>query len=105
MDSRRIQSTSQFVSMSVMPLAPVLAGALLAVLGGEVAVAVLGVLTMGVALIPTLSASVRAVPRPAVWREREVPPILLSGNHGAIASWRRAQQLERTARVRPDLLP
>jgi hypothetical protein len=65
----RIQSTSQFVSMSVMPLAPVLAGVLLAGLGGEAAVAVLGVLTMAVALIPTLSASVRAVPRPAVWRE------------------------------------
>jgi tRNA (guanine37-N1)-methyltransferase len=34
-----------------------------------------------------------------------VPPVLLSGNHGAIAAWRREQQLERTARVRPDLLP
>ncbi|MFF1572901.1 tRNA (guanosine(37)-N1)-methyltransferase TrmD [Leifsonia sp. NPDC058292] len=43
--------------------------------------------------------------KPAVWRDREVPPILLSGNHGAIAAWRRDQQLERTRRVRPDLLP
>jgi len=43
--------------------------------------------------------------KPAVWRDREVPSILLSGNHGAIASWRREQQLERTRRVRPDLLP
>jgi len=43
--------------------------------------------------------------KPAVWRDREVPPILLSGNHGAIASWRREQQMERTRRVRPDLLP
>jgi tRNA (guanine37-N1)-methyltransferase len=42
--------------------------------------------------------------KPAVWRDREVPPILLSGNHGAIAAWRREQQLERTRRVRPDLL-
>jgi tRNA (guanine37-N1)-methyltransferase len=33
-----------------------------------------------------------------------VPPVLLSGNHGAIATWRREQQLERTARVRPELL-
>ncbi|MCW2848729.1 MAG: major facilitator superfamily 1 [Marmoricola sp.] len=65
----RIQSTSQFVSMSVMPLAPVLAGALLAGIGGERAVAVLGVLTMAVALIPTASAAVRAVPKPSVWRE------------------------------------
>ncbi|HWS51429.1 MAG TPA: tRNA (guanosine(37)-N1)-methyltransferase TrmD [Microbacterium sp.] len=43
--------------------------------------------------------------KPSVWREREVPAVLLSGNHGAIASWRRDQQLERTRRRRPDLLP
>ena len=42
--------------------------------------------------------------KPAEWRGRAVPPILLSGNHGAIAAWRREQQLERTRRVRPDLL-
>ena len=35
--------------------------------------------------------------------EREVPPILLSGNHAAIAAWRRQQALARTARRRPDL--
>lgn len=43
--------------------------------------------------------------KPASWRGHEVPPILLSGNHGAIAAWRHEQQLERTRRVRPDLLP
>jgi tRNA (guanine37-N1)-methyltransferase len=43
--------------------------------------------------------------KPATWRELEVPPVLLSGNHGAIARWRHEQQLERTRRVRPDLLP
>ncbi|WP_309102098.1 tRNA (guanosine(37)-N1)-methyltransferase TrmD [Microbacterium sp.] len=43
--------------------------------------------------------------KPSVWREREVPAVLLSGNHGAIASWRREQQIERTRRRRPDLLP
>ncbi|MFL1999380.1 MULTISPECIES: tRNA (guanosine(37)-N1)-methyltransferase TrmD [unclassified Microbacterium] len=43
--------------------------------------------------------------KPASWREREVPPILLSGNHGAIAAWRREQQIERTRERRPDLLP
>ena len=43
--------------------------------------------------------------KPATWRDREVPPVLLSGNHAAIARWRHEQQLERTARVRPDLLP
>jgi tRNA (guanine37-N1)-methyltransferase len=42
--------------------------------------------------------------KPASWRGLEVPPVLLSGNHGAIATWRREQQLERTARVRPELL-
>jgi tRNA (guanine37-N1)-methyltransferase len=42
--------------------------------------------------------------KPPVWRDREVPPILLSGNHGAIAAWRREQSLERTRRHRPDLL-
>ena len=42
--------------------------------------------------------------KPAQWRGREVPPVLLSGNHGAIAAWRHEQQLERTRRVRPDLM-
>ncbi|MGL4339489.1 MAG: tRNA (guanosine(37)-N1)-methyltransferase TrmD [Rhodoglobus sp.] len=42
--------------------------------------------------------------KPAQWRGLEVPPVLLSGNHGAIAAWRHEQQVERTRRVRPDLL-
>lgn len=42
--------------------------------------------------------------RPASFEGREVPSILLSGNHAAIAAWRRRQSLERTARFRPDLL-
>jgi tRNA (guanine37-N1)-methyltransferase len=42
--------------------------------------------------------------KPASWRGHEVPPILLSGNHGAIATWRREQQIERTRARRPDLL-
>jgi tRNA (guanine37-N1)-methyltransferase len=42
--------------------------------------------------------------KPPVWRGFEVPPILLGGNHGAIAAWRHEQQLDRTRRVRPDLL-
>jgi len=41
--------------------------------------------------------------RPQVWRGREVPGILLSGNHAAIARWRRDQALSRTATTRPDL--
>ena len=43
--------------------------------------------------------------KPAVWRGLEVPPVLLSGHHGKVAEWRREQQLERTRRVRPELLP
>lgn len=41
--------------------------------------------------------------RPRVWRGHEVPPVLLSGDHGAIARWRRDAALRRTARNRPDL--
>jgi tRNA (guanine37-N1)-methyltransferase len=41
--------------------------------------------------------------RPRVWRGREVPEILLSGNHADIARWRRDQALLRTATTRPDL--
>jgi tRNA (guanine37-N1)-methyltransferase len=44
-----------------------------------------------------------AYTRPRVWRGREVPEILLSGNHGEIARWRREEALLRTARTRPDL--
>lgn len=43
--------------------------------------------------------------KPQVWRELEVPEVLRSGNHAAIAAWRHEQALERTRRVRPDLLP
>jgi tRNA (guanine37-N1)-methyltransferase len=43
--------------------------------------------------------------KPPEWRGLAVPDVLRSGNHGAIAAWRREQQLERTRRVRPDLLP
>jgi tRNA (guanine37-N1)-methyltransferase len=41
--------------------------------------------------------------RPRTWREREVPEVLLSGNHGAIARWRRDMALRRTAAYRADL--
>ncbi|GAA0570628.1 tRNA (guanosine(37)-N1)-methyltransferase TrmD [Paractinoplanes ferrugineus] len=42
--------------------------------------------------------------KPASWRERDVPDILRSGDHGRIARWRRAQSLLRTAARRPDML-
>ena len=42
--------------------------------------------------------------RPPVWQGREVPPVLLSGDHARIARWRRDEALRRTAARRPDLL-
>ena len=42
--------------------------------------------------------------RPRAWREREVPEVLLSGHHAAIARWRRDMALRRTAAHRPDLI-
>ncbi|HEY8453091.1 MAG: tRNA (guanosine(37)-N1)-methyltransferase TrmD [Micromonosporaceae bacterium] len=42
--------------------------------------------------------------KPAVWRGREVPEVLRSGDHGRVARWRRDQALLRTAARRPDLL-
>jgi tRNA (guanine37-N1)-methyltransferase len=42
--------------------------------------------------------------KPATWRDRPVPPVLLSGDHARIAAWRHEQALRRTAARRPDLL-
>jgi len=42
--------------------------------------------------------------RPPSFRGREVPEVLLSGDHGAIAQWRRREALRRTRAQRPDLL-
>jgi len=66
----RAQSASQFLTLSVVWLAPLLGGALLAAVGGPATIAVLGGLVAAVALIPTLTRSIRSVPRPAVWRAR-----------------------------------
>jgi tRNA (guanine37-N1)-methyltransferase len=41
--------------------------------------------------------------KPASWRGYDVPDVLLSGNHAAIAAWRHEQSLDRTVRRRPDL--
>jgi tRNA (guanine37-N1)-methyltransferase len=41
--------------------------------------------------------------RPPVWRNRPIPEVLLSGNHGKIAAWRRAQAEALTQERRPDL--
>jgi tRNA (guanine37-N1)-methyltransferase len=42
--------------------------------------------------------------RPAVWRDRPVPDVLLSGHHAEIEKWRRDERTRRTASRRPDLL-
>ena len=42
--------------------------------------------------------------RPALWRGRPVPEVLMSGDHAAIEAWRRGQSLAATERLRPDLL-
>ncbi|WP_396288760.1 tRNA (guanosine(37)-N1)-methyltransferase TrmD [Curtobacterium sp. KT1] len=43
--------------------------------------------------------------KPASWRGFDVPDVLLSGHHARVGAWRHEQQVERTRRVRPDLLP
>lgn len=42
--------------------------------------------------------------RPRSWRGREVPPVLLSGDHATIARWQRDEALRHTATIRPDLI-
>ena len=41
--------------------------------------------------------------RPARWRDLDIPEVLMSGHHGRIAEWRRAQAEEITRTRRPDL--
>jgi predicted MFS family arabinose efflux permease len=73
----RVGSAMGFVSMGVMPFAPLLGGLLLTGLGGSGAVAVLVIATAVGATIPTLSRPIRSVPRPAQWErlEREPEPV------------------------------
>ena len=42
--------------------------------------------------------------RPAVWHEKPVPEVLLSGNHAKINDWRRCESLIATMEKRPDML-
>ena len=85
--------------------------------GGELAAAVvvdsIGRILPGVigdetsALTDTFQDDLLAPPvytRPAEWRGRAVPNVLLSGNTGAIEQWREVQAEERTRLRRPDLL-
>lgn len=69
----RVGSTSQFVSMSVMPLAPLLGGWLLEHQGGTVAIGALVVASALLAVLLTSSRSIRSVPRPSEWVLEPVP--------------------------------
>lgn len=63
----RVGSASQFASMSVMPLAPLLGGWLLEHYGGQLALTVLVAAAALLALLLTSSRSIRSVPRPSEW--------------------------------------
>lgn len=67
----RVAAASQFVSLSVMPLAPLAGGVLLEHFGGPMATLVLAIATAGVAMIVTLSGAVRSVPKPSDWARAE----------------------------------
>jgi len=43
--------------------------------------------------------------KPPTWRGLDVPEVLLSGHHGQVAAWRRAEAVRRTRERRPELLP
>lgn len=69
----RVGSTSQFVSMSVMPLAPLLGGYLLEHQGGTTAITVLVAASALLAVLLTASRSIRSVPRPSEWVVEDAP--------------------------------
>jgi len=68
----RVSSASQFCTMLLMPLSPVLGGALLEHVGATATVVSLVVASTLLALVPTMSRSIRSVPRPAVWAAEPV---------------------------------
>ena len=65
-----------------------------------------GVLKVDAAVSESFAAGLLDFPqytRPRVWRGREVPEILFSGDHAQIAEWRRTAATKATKRKRPDL--
>ena len=80
----RVGSAMGFVSMSVMPVAPLLGGWLLGLWGGPRTILALVVATALVALIPSLSRSIRSVPRPSQWASQPAEPVSPSPR-GALA--------------------
>jgi tRNA (guanine37-N1)-methyltransferase len=101
---------------TVMPVLPVSLGDYV-LNGGEVAV--LAIVEAVARLIPGVLGNAESLveeshedglleypvyTKPASWRGRDVPPVLLSGHHAQVGRWRRDERLRRTARRRPDLL-
>ena len=101
---------------TVMPVLPVSLGDYV-LNGGEVAV--LAIVEAVARLIPGVLGNAESLveeshedglleypvyTKPASWRDRDVPPVLLSGHHAQVGRWRRDERLRRTARRRPDLL-
>jgi tRNA (guanine37-N1)-methyltransferase len=101
---------------TVMPVRPVSLGDYV-LNGGEVAV--LAIVEAVARLIPGVLGNAESLveeshedglleypvyTKPARWRDRDVPPVLLSGHHAQVSRWRRDERLRRTARRRPDLL-
>jgi MFS family permease len=86
----RVNSTMQFTSWSTMPLAPVVGGVLLTMLGGTGAILALGGLTAISSLFLTMSRSVRRVPRPARWAAQPDSPrrtSRISDENATRSSW------------------
>ncbi len=80
----RVGSAMAFVSMGVMPFAPLVGGWMLSDLGGSLAIALLVCATALAALVPTLSRTIRSVPRPAQWRaeiESATPSLTVEAVH------------------------
>jgi len=71
----RVGSAMSFATMGAMPLAPVLGGLLLGSLGGTTAIAGLVAATAVSAMIPTLSRTIRSVPRPSEWSATKPVPV------------------------------
>jgi hypothetical protein len=70
----RVSSASQFASMSVMPLSPLLGGWLLERLGGESTMSILVACTALLALLLSSSRSIRSVPKPSEWVRAQKQP-------------------------------
>ena len=66
-----------------------------------------GVISEGSEVIETFHDNLLEYPqytRPEVWRDRQVPEVLLSGHHQKVEEWQRKKSIERTLRWRPDLI-